>query len=291
MNPPKVGVTCAIHHTIRNNKPPPPHLPRPLAAPGGMRYARSIRAAYGLSMSPESAVHRWPGRSGAPPRPGPGRAGRSRWSSISRPLCGPCGPPGTALRSRAGPADPPPPGWPRGPPRPADRRRDRPRRRPADRRALPGAVRRPAGQPAPRPRRPRAARRAAPASTPSARPATRATPAWPPRCGSPTRPCCTTARARSTWSGPAQAGPPRDGVTDVLLGLVGRGRRADRRRPAQGVRAPRPERHPADLDHRLAPAPGRRPGLRAGPGGQARPAPPPWPAGRRRRVQLRRRLG
>ena len=72
----------------------------------------------------------------------------------------------------------------------------------------------------------------------------------------------------------AQADPPRDGVTDVLLGMVAASAEPMAGRPAQGLRAPRPEHHPADLDHRLAPAPRRRPGLRARPRGQAGPPRP-----------------
>ena len=43
---------------------------------------------------------------------------------------------------------------------------------------------------------------------------------------------------------------------------AGAGRRADRGRTPQGVRPPRPRRHPPDLDDRLAPAPGGRCGVR-----------------------------
>ncbi len=57
----------------------------------------------------------------------------------------------------------------------------------------------------------------------------------------------------------------------------GSGRRADRRRPAQGVRPPRAGRHPADLDHRLPPATRGRAGHRPAAG---RPARARAPSGR-----------
>ena len=47
----------------------------------------------------------------------------------------------------------------------------------------------------------------------------RPTPSWPPPCARPTRRCCTTAPAASTWPGPARS-PGHDGVGDVLLGLL-----------------------------------------------------------------------
>ena len=77
---------------------------------------------------------------------------------------------------------------------------------------------------------------------------------------------------------------------DVLLGLVGAADEPIAGGTAQGVRPPRPGRHPADLDDRLAPAAGRRPGLRArrGPPGSASPT--PWPP-TRSWWQLRRRVG
>ena len=73
---------------------------------------------------------------------------------------------------------------------------------------------------------------------------------------------------------------------------AGRGRcdrRADRRRPPQGVRQPRAGRDPADLDDRVAPAPRDRGRDRDRPGAQARRR-VRLARGRRRRVQLRRCL-
>ena len=68
-----------------------------------------------------------------------------------------------------------------------------------------------------------------------------------------------------------------------------RDRRADRRRPAQGVRQPRAGRDPADLDDRLAPAARDGGGDRDRPGAQARRR--VLLARRRRRgLQLRRRV-
>ena len=95
------------------------------------------------------------------------------------------------------------------------------------------------------------------ASTRSARRATRAMPPSRRRSGRPIRRCCTTARAVSSWRAPRRwrAATP---LRDVLLGLRRRHRRADRGWPAQGVRPPRPQHHPADLDDRLAPAAGGR---------------------------------
>ena len=101
------------------------------------------------------------------------------------------------------------------------------------------------------------------ASTPSARPGTRATPASPRRCGPPTRRCCTTARAPSTWPGPRRRDAcPGRRSRDVLLGLV-----AAAEEPIAGGRHkvfghPDLDDHPADLDDRLAPAPRGRRGLR-----------------------------
>ena len=115
------------------------------------------------------------------------------------------------------------------------------------------------------------------ATTPSARPATRATPRSRPRCARPIRRCCTTAPAPSTSrAGRAGAGPrPAAG----RAARRGRGhRRADRRRPAQGLRPPRPGGDPADLDDRLAPAAGGR-AWRSPSTGRARlGVPSAWPA-------------
>ena len=69
-----------------------------------------------------------------------------------------------------------------------------------------------------------------------------------------------------------QAGRAAEGISDILLGLV-----AAAAEPIAGGRHkvfghPRAERHPADLDDRLAPAEGGRPGPRAPQGGPARAA-------------------
>ena len=140
-----------------------------------------------------------------------------------------------------------------------------------DRVAAVGRVRRPARQPPPRPRRPLAAGARGTASTRSVRPATRPTRWSPPPCGRRTRRCCTTARAASTSPGPSRC-PAHDGVRDVLLGSARGGRRADRRRAAQGVRARRPRGDPADVDDRLAPAAGDGRGVRHRPRPPARRA-------------------
>ena len=126
------------------------------------------------------------------------------------------------------------------------------------------------------------------ASTRSARPATRPTRSSPPPCARPTRRCCTTARAASTWPGPSRS-TGHDGVARRAARPAGVGRRTDRRRPPQGVRPRRAGRHPADVDDRLAPAAGDGRGVRH------RPGPPPRRAdavaGRRaRRGHVRRRL-
>ena len=55
-------------------------------------------------------------------------------------------------------------------------------------------------------------------------------------------------------------------------------RRADRRRPAQGVRPRRPVDHPADVDDRLAPAAGDGGGVRHRPGRLGSAAELRWPA-------------
>ena len=106
----------------------------------------------------------------------------------------------------------------------------------------------------------------------------------------PTDPALLHYRSGRVLRRPGAAGAGLDAGPRRAAGADGAGRRADRRRPAQGVRSPRPGDHPADLDHRLAPAAGGR----AGP----RPA-PRVPAGRGLRVAggrgrgllLRRRLG
>ena len=76
----------------------------------------------------------------------------------------------------------------------------------------------------------------------------------------PTRRCCTTAPAASSWPGPRRC-PARPGAA-TCCSAGRRGRRADRGRPPQGVRPPRARDHPADLDHRLAPAARGRRGVR-----------------------------
>ena len=82
-----------------------------------------------------------------------------------------------------------------------------------------------------------------------------------PLCARPTRRCSTTAPVRSTSPGPSRL-PGHDPVRDVLAGMLAAGRRADRRRPPQGVRPSRPGGDPADLDDRVAPAARARCGVR-----------------------------
>ena len=108
----------------------------------------------------------------------------------------------------------------------------------------------------------------------------RPTPSSPPPCARPTRRCCTTARAASTWPGPSRS-PGHDGVARRAARPAGVGRRADRRRAPQGVRPRRAGGHPADVDDRLAPAAGDGRGVRHRPGRAAsacRPAGRPTPS-------------
>ena len=133
-------------------------------------------------------------------------------------------------------------------------RRARTRGHRADRRSVPRALRAPARQPAPRPRRPLAAR-AGPGLLHDRLGRPRGQRRGRRRAARrPTRRCCTTAPARSTCARPRRpgAGPTAAARRAARPGRRGRG--ADRRRPAQGVRPPRPGGHPADLDDRLAPA-------------------------------------
>ena len=105
----------------------------------------------------------------------------------------------------------------------------------------------------------------------------------------PTRRCCTTGPARSTWPAPHQV--PGIDPRPRRPARAGRvRRRADRRRPAQGVRPGRAGHHPADLDDRLAPAAGAR--CRAW-RSTGRPSSACQPVAARRGggYQLRRRLG
>ena len=78
---------------------------------------------------------------------------------------------------------------------------------------------------------------------------------------------------RGVLPGPVPAGhaAPRRGP-GCPAGTGGGGGRAHRRRPPQGLRPSAAACHPADLDHRLAPAPRSRPGLLPRPVGPARPA-------------------
>ena len=84
-----------------------------------------------------------------------------------------------------------------------------------------------------------------------------------------------------------QAG--RDGAWDVLLGMAAAAEEPIARRPAQGLRPPRPRGHPADVDHRVAPAARRRHRLRdrAREGARRRVG---LAAGRDRRLLVRRRV-
>ena len=73
-----------------------------------------------------------------------------------------------------------------------------------------------------------------------------------------------------------------EAARDVLRGMVASSQRADRRRPAQGLRPGRPGRRPDHLHHRLAPAPRGRDGAGRGtaaPAGHRRPARTGVPAG------------
>ena len=97
------------------------------------------------------------------------------------------------------------------------------------------AVRRAGHEPAPRPRRPASCRRKAAASTPSARPGTRAT--RPSPALRPTDPALLHYRSGAFYFARAQQVPGRH-RSATCCGSGGAGRRADRRRPAQGVRAP-----------------------------------------------------
>ena len=146
----------------------------------------------------------------------------------------------------------------------------------ADRAALPGAVRRPAGQPPPRPGRAVAARPGAGFYTiGSSGHEGNAGVAAALRL---TDPALLHYRSGAFYLARAPAGQPAPGRCPGRAARAGRrGGRADRRRAAQGVRPRRPAHHPADLDHRLAPAARGRawPSRWAGPPGWA---PPPWPA-------------
>ena len=111
------------------------------------------------------------------------------------------------------------------------------------------------------------------------------------RCGA-TDPALLHYRSGAFYLARAAAARPAPRRRAGRAARAGRGgRRADRRRPAQGVRSRRAAHHPADLDHRLAPAARGRARLRAraarpGSGTASRVA------GRRGRGgQLRRRLG
>ena len=167
------------------------------------------------------------------------------------------------------------------PGQPAGRYRARPcpARLRAHRAAVPGSVRRPAGQPPSRPGRPLAAgtqrrllhhRLVRPRGERGGRGGVAAR-----RSGPAALP------VRRVLPGPGGRRPAAAGRRPGRHARPGGGgRRADRGRPAQGDRPRRPAHHPADLDHRLAPATVGRAGLRAGPGG---------PAGHRRPLAGRRR--
>ena len=83
------------------------------------------------------------------------------------------------------------------------------------------------------------------------------------------RPSSTTGPAGSTCAAAMQVPGPRS--PPGRAARPGRGhRRADGRRPPQGLRPPRPGGHPADLDDRVPPAPGRRGGVQHRSGAPAR---------------------
>ncbi len=91
------------------------------------------------------------------------------------------------------------------------------------------------------------------------------------RCAAADRPGDAALPFRRLLPGPVRPGQAAPGRRERRTARARRGRRrADRRRQAQGIRPPRAERDPADLDDRLAPAARRRPGLRAAARGQAR---------------------
>ena len=135
--------------------------------------------------------------------------------------------------------------------------RSRPARRTEDRPELEAVWRAQVESRQLRLRRPLAAAARAAASTRSARPGTRATPPSP-LALRPTDPALLHYRSGAFYlARAAQAG--RDGVPRRPARRHRGARRADRRRPAQGVRPRRPGDHPADLDDRVASAPrGRR---------------------------------
>ena len=111
--------------------------------------------------------------------------------------------------------------------------------------------------------------RKATATTRSARPATRATRRSPRRCAPPIPALLHYRSGAFFLARAAQVGGQRPAARRAAR--RGRGDRgADRRRQAQGVRPPRPARHPADLDDRVAPAAGARRRVRLDRAPQAR---------------------
>ena len=173
--------------------------------------------------------------------------------------------------------------------RPAGSVRRRPaRQRPVDR-AGPGAVRRAAGQPPPRSGSPvaaRARRRVLHHRLSRSRGQRRRR-----RRAAAYRSRAAALPVRRLLPGPRRAGEPAAGRRDRRAARPRRrGGRADRRRPAQGLRSSGTARDPADLDDRLAPAARGRPGVLGCTGGQARPG-HPVAAGLPGGGQLRRRLG
>ena len=150
------------------------------------------------------------------------------------------------------------------------------------------AVRGAGAEPAPRPRGPSAVARAAWATTRSARRDTRATRPSRWRCG-PTDPALLHYRSGGFYCARAAQVPGHDPVRDVLLGLT-----ASRDEPITGGRHKvfgnaALQRHPPDLDDRLAPAARGRSRVRAAPRAADR-RPDPVARGRRRGRQPRRRL-
>ena len=79
--------------------------------------------------------------------------------------------------------------------------------------------------------------------------------------------CCTTGLARSTWRARCRPVGSSRTASATCCSASPRARgRPGVGRAAQGVRRTRPGDHPADLDHRVAPAAGRRRGVRDRPG-------------------------
>ena len=106
----------------------------------------------------------------------------------------------------------------------------------------------------------------------------------------PTDPALLHYRSGGFYLARAQQVADHDGVGDILRGLLAASRRADRRRPPQGVRTPRPRGDPADVDDRVAPAAGPRRGVRDRPRRRASARRSPGPTDAVAVCTFRRRL-